>query len=86
MKGSSLTPVSCRMARASVDWSQERLAVEAHVSRGVINLFEKGISTPRRNNLTEIVLAFENAGVEFLVHGIRILVLAPLSPAAIGAD
>jgi transcriptional regulator with XRE-family HTH domain len=79
MEGSSLSPVSCRMARASVDWSQERLAAEAHVSRGVINLFEKGVSTPRRNNLAEIVLAFERAGVEFLVHGARILVLPPLA-------
>jgi hypothetical protein len=38
--------------------------------------------------LREIVLAFETAGVEFLVHGTRIVVLPPLSTlqVAIAAD
>jgi DNA-binding XRE family transcriptional regulator len=79
--------VACRMSRAALDWTQGRLATKANVSRGVIHDFEKGISTPHRNNLAEIVLAFENAGVEFLAHGVRILVLPPLpSPVAIAAD
>jgi DNA-binding XRE family transcriptional regulator len=78
MDGSSLTPISCRMARAAIDWTQARLAQEAHVAVQVILQFEKGGSRPQRNNLREIVLAFENAGVEFLVHGTRILVLPPL--------
>jgi hypothetical protein len=30
--------------------------------------------------LRELVFAFEAAGVEFLAHGTRILVLPPLSP------
>jgi ribosome-binding protein aMBF1 (putative translation factor) len=78
MKGSNLTPVSCRMGRAALDWSQARLAHEAHVAVAVVLQFENGSSTPRRNNLREIVLAFETAGVEFLAHGTRILVLPPL--------
>jgi transcriptional regulator with XRE-family HTH domain len=78
MDGTSLTPVCCRMGRAALDWSQARLAHEAHVAVVVVLQFENGSSTPRRNNLREIVLAFEAAGVEFLVHGTRILVLPPL--------
>jgi transcriptional regulator with XRE-family HTH domain len=78
MEGSSLSPVNCRMARAALDWSQMRLAHEAHVAVGVVLQFENGSSRPHRNNLTEIVLAFERGGVEFLVHGTRILVLPPL--------
>jgi transcriptional regulator with XRE-family HTH domain len=66
------------MGRAALDWSQARLAREAHIAVGVVLQFENGPSTPHRNNLTEIVLAFERSGVEFLVHGTRILVLPPL--------
>jgi predicted transcriptional regulator len=78
--------VACRMSRAALDWTQMRLAHEAHVAVQVILQFENGTSQPRRNNLREIVLAFEAAGVEFLVHGVRILVLPPLSPVPIAAD
>jgi transcriptional regulator with XRE-family HTH domain len=83
MKGSNLTPISCRMGRAALDWTQARLAAEAHVAVQVILQFENGTSQPRRNNLRGIVLAFETAGVEFLAHGARILVLPPLSPVPI---
>jgi transcriptional regulator with XRE-family HTH domain len=86
MEGSSLSPVNCRMARAALDWTQARLACEAHVTISVVLHFENGSSTPRRNNLTEIVLAFENAGVEFLVHGTRILVLPPVPKVVVAAD
>jgi transcriptional regulator with XRE-family HTH domain len=72
--------VACRMGRAALDWTQARLAREAHVAVRVVLQFEKGSSRPRRNNLREIVLAFESAGVEFIAHGARILVLPPLSP------
>jgi predicted transcriptional regulator len=83
MDGASLTPISCRMGRAALEWSQARLAQESHVAVGVIVQFEKGGSRPQRNNLREIVRAFEQAGVEFLTHGARILVLPPLSPVPI---
>jgi hypothetical protein len=53
-------------------------AREAHIAVGVVLQFENGAATPHRNNLREIVLAFERSGVEFLVHGTRILVLPPL--------
>jgi predicted transcriptional regulator len=72
------------MSRAALDWTQARQAREAQVTVAVVLQFENGSSTPRRNNLREIVLAFEAAGVEFLVHGTRILVLPPLpGPTAI---
>jgi predicted transcriptional regulator len=86
MDGSSLTPISCRMGRAALDWSQARLAQESHVAVGVITQFEVGGSRPRRNNCTEIVRVFEQAGVKFLRHGNQVLVLPPLSPVPIAAD
>jgi hypothetical protein len=72
--------VACRMSRAVLDWTQARLAREAHFAVRVVLQFENGSSTPRRNNLREIVLAFETAGVVFLLHDSRVLVLPPLSP------
>ena len=67
--------VACRMGRASLDWTQEKLADEANLSTGVIGDYECGRSTLHRNHLTAILRAFENAGIEFLVHGTRVLVL-----------
>jgi predicted transcriptional regulator len=72
--------VACRMGRAALDWTQMRLAREAHVALRVVQGFESGCSAPRRNNLREIVLAFETAGVVFLMRDGRVLVLPPLSP------
>jgi predicted transcriptional regulator len=68
---------ACRMGRAALDWTQARLAHEAHVAVAVVVHFEAGVSTPQRNNLRAIVRAFESAGFEFLVHGARILVAPP---------
>jgi transcriptional regulator with XRE-family HTH domain len=87
--GVSIDACSCRMARGALCWSQEKLADQAKVSRGVIHDFEKGSSRPHRNNMVEIVRAFQTAGIEFLKHGTRILVLPPLTtgvPMAIAAD
>jgi transcriptional regulator with XRE-family HTH domain len=79
MDGALLTPLCCRMARSAVGWSQARLAREAHVALGVVLQFENGAATPRRNNLREIVEAFQTAGVVFLMRDDgRILVLPPL--------
>jgi DNA-binding transcriptional regulator YiaG len=72
-----LSPTTCRMARAAVDWTQGRLATEAHLAIGVVRDYESGRRVPRRNNLAEIVLVFQKAGVEFLTHGTRVLVLPP---------
>jgi DNA-binding transcriptional regulator YiaG len=80
MEGSQLSPITCRMARASIDWSQAHLAREAHIAVGVVRDYESGRSVPRRHNLAEIVLVFQKAGVEFLTHGTRVLVLPPPQP------
>jgi predicted transcriptional regulator len=81
-----LSSVSCRMARAGLDWTQMKLAREAHITVRVILDFEAGVSTPQRNNLRAIVFAFETAGVEFLVHGDRILVLPPVPKVVVAWD
>jgi predicted transcriptional regulator len=48
---------------------QAVLAKTAQVTRNVIINFEKGRSTPNRNNLAAIRRALEGAGVEFINGG-----------------
>lgn len=47
-------------------WSQAELAKAANVSRQTIADFERGAHLPISNNLTSIVAAFEEAGIEFI--------------------
>jgi DNA-binding XRE family transcriptional regulator len=64
-----ITSAQCRAARALVDMDQAVLAKTAQVTRNVIINFEKGRSTPNRNNLAAIRRALEDAGVEFINGG-----------------
>lgn len=64
-----ITSAQCRAARALVDMDQAVLAKTAQVTRNVIINFEKGRSTPNRNNLDAIRRALEDAGVEFINGG-----------------
>ncbi|HWA89122.1 MAG TPA: hypothetical protein VG889_03755 [Rhizomicrobium sp.] len=42
------------------------------MSRSVIVTFEKGRTTPNRNNMVAIRRALEEAGVEFIDGGVRL--------------
>ena len=61
-----ITPAQCRAARALIEYSQERLATSATVSRHTVKDFERGVRTPYPNNLSAIRTALEAAGVEFI--------------------
>jgi ribosome-binding protein aMBF1 (putative translation factor) len=56
----------CRAARALLDWSQEQLAAQSHVSVTTLRNFERGATVPMANNLSAIRAALEAAGVEFI--------------------
>ncbi len=55
----------CRAARGLLDMTQIELAAGASVSKNTIVDFEKGRSTPVKNNLAAIQRVLEEAGVEF---------------------
>jgi transcriptional regulator with XRE-family HTH domain len=58
-----LTPAQCRAARALLDWTQERLAEQAGVSRSTMRGFETGQHELHRGTATVIRQALEAAGV-----------------------
>src|SRR5271156_1580981 len=62
----SISASQCRAARALLDWSQDKLAENAHVARATIADFERNARMPMRNNLVSIVSALEAAGVAFI--------------------
>ena len=66
----TLVPAQCRAARALLAWSQEELVRQSNITKKTIADFERGATTPRRQTLTEILAAFEEAGIEF-VNGSR---------------
>lgn len=62
----SFTPEQCRAARGLLDWTQEELAEAAGVSRSTVRDFEKGRHDLRRVSVSQVVAAFEKAGVRFI--------------------
>ncbi|QCI69124.1 helix-turn-helix transcriptional regulator [Phreatobacter stygius] len=64
-----LLPEQCRAARALLDWSQERLAGLADVSRSTIRGFEGGHHDLHAATEAQIVQAFQAAGICLLPDG-----------------
>jgi transcriptional regulator with XRE-family HTH domain len=56
----------CRAARGLLDWTQDKLAERAGVSKRTIVNFERGASMPTRQSMRAIRGAFEAAGIAFI--------------------
>jgi DNA-binding XRE family transcriptional regulator len=63
--GSNFENDACAVPRGLLDMTQIELAAGASVSKNTIVDFEKGRSTPVKNNLAAIQRVLEEAGVEF---------------------
>lgn len=71
-----LSPEQCRAARGLLDWTQERLAERAGVSRSTVRDFECHRHSLHRGTEALLVRTFEEAGVVLLPpgeqgHGVR---------------
>jgi DNA-binding XRE family transcriptional regulator len=67
-----ISPAQCRMARALLNWTQEKLAAKVGVAHKTIYNFEKELRTPLNVSRAAIQQAFEQAGIEFLPNdGVR---------------
>ncbi|WP_158811449.1 helix-turn-helix transcriptional regulator [Beijerinckia sp. L45] len=65
-----MSPEHCRMARAGLDISQQKLAEAAGVSLSTIKDFESGKRSPMMNNLVAMHKALESFGVIFVQNGV----------------
>jgi transcriptional regulator with XRE-family HTH domain len=65
----SLLPEQCRAARGLLNWTQERLAAIAGVSRSTIKDFECHRHALHRSSEDLLISAFENSGVQLLFDG-----------------
>ena len=61
----TISSAQLRAARAWLNWSQVKLAKEAGVSKGAVNRFEQGTSSPHLETLERLQKALEAAGIEF---------------------
>lgn len=65
-----LLPEQCRAARGLLNWTQERLATAAGVSRSTIKDFECQRHALHQSTEELLVRAFEQAGAQFLPEDI----------------
>lgn len=61
-----ITPAQCRAARGLLNWSQTDLANAAHVTQRTIASFELGERQPSLKTYTDMLEAFEGAGIRFI--------------------
>lgn len=66
-----ITAKQIKAARALIDWSQQDLADQCDMSKTAIANIESGQSRPTDKNMTNILNAFDRAGVEFITDGVR---------------
>ncbi len=61
-----ITADQCRAARSLLNWSQDKLASEALISRATVADFENYIRVPTKNNLRAIEDSMFAFGIEFV--------------------
>lgn len=68
MASSTLTPATCRAARAGLNWSQADLCTRSQTSITSLTRFERGLNTPHWRTLKAFKEALEAAGVKFVTE------------------
>jgi DNA-binding XRE family transcriptional regulator len=72
MSATSITSKQCAAARALVEWSQDKLAEAAQVTRATIAGFENHSRIePSQRNLISIIASLEQAGVQFIAEDVK---------------
>ena len=61
-----VSPRQIRAARGLLGWTRTRLADKAIVSTTTVADYERGDVNPRASTLDAMIVALENAGIEFL--------------------
>jgi ribosome-binding protein aMBF1 (putative translation factor) len=71
-----ITGLACRMARAALGWSRDRLGAEALITAQTVRNFEQGAAL-HPNHIFAIQRAFEHAGIELVEVDGQVLVRQP---------
>ncbi len=61
-----LTPNLCRMARAGIRLSQQKLSKKANIATATLAAYECGKSRPHERTLRDIQKVLEQSGIKFL--------------------
>jgi hypothetical protein len=61
-----IDPAQSRATRGLLNWNQDVLAERANIGVATVRKFENAVHTLHRNNMSAVVRAFEDAGVEFI--------------------
>lgn len=61
-----ITGAQCRAARALVEWTRAKLAINSHVNSMVIEEFERKINEPEPGVRNTLQTVLENAGAAFI--------------------
>jgi transcriptional regulator with XRE-family HTH domain len=64
-------PEQIRAARAMLDWSQQRLADAAGVSKDTVKNYELSLNKPNSQTMERIIGTLELSGIEFIGDGVR---------------
>lgn len=64
------SPQQMRAARALLGWRQADLAKHSGVSEITIKNVERGATDPRMTTMNAILLAFDEAGIQFVDNGV----------------
>jgi len=70
-RGSKMTPLLCRVARAFLNWTQHDLGERSGISLDTIKVFETGQRTPLASNRTKILDALSTAGIRLIEEDSR---------------
>lgn len=65
------TPQQMRAARALLGWRQADLAKHSGMSEITIKNVERAKTDPRMTTMNAILLAFDEAGIQFVDNGVR---------------
>lgn len=63
----AITPSQCKAARDLLGWKQSDLSAKSLIGESTIADFERGARDPAVRTLRDITIAFENAGIAFVI-------------------
>lgn len=82
-----VTPAQLRAARALLDWSRDRAALECGIGRATLGRMERDERVPRSSTMDGVIGTFESHGVRFFRNGnLACVAIEDTTPATAAQD